>query len=107
MSSLLKSWTGQYDAAIEIADQGRKSARAQQQLAAYLRCNWARGTALIGKGDYDAALSDLREGLALVEKVGDNTYIPRYLNTLGWLFNECHAYKNASRILSACGRDRP
>jgi tetratricopeptide (TPR) repeat protein len=44
---------------------------------------------LTGKGDYDGALAMLEEGLALAEKVGDENYTPRYLNSLGWLYIEC------------------
>jgi len=95
MVANLKNWAGQFDAAIAIANQGREIALSQQQIAAYVRCHWARGTALIGKGEYDAGARDLREGLAQAEKMGDMAFIPRFLNTLGWMFNECHAYENA------------
>jgi tetratricopeptide (TPR) repeat protein len=42
-----------------------------------------------GKSDYDGALTAFAEGLALAEKVGDENYSPRYLNSLGWLHIEC------------------
>jgi tetratricopeptide (TPR) repeat protein len=47
------------------------------------------GVTLTGKGDYDGALALLTEGLALTEKVGDENFVPRYLNSLGWLHIEC------------------
>ena len=47
------------------------------------------GITLTGKGDYDGALALLTEGLALTEKVGDENFVPRYLNSLGWLYFEC------------------
>ena len=36
-------------------------------------------------GEYDRALAALGEGLALAEKIGDDAYISRFLNTIGWL----------------------
>jgi tetratricopeptide (TPR) repeat protein len=45
--------------------------------------------ALIGKGDWDEALAILEEGLTISEKVGDQVYHTRLLNTLGWLCLEC------------------
>lgn len=47
------------------------------------------GINFTGKGDYDGALAVFEEGLALAEKVGDENYSPRYLNSLGWLHIEC------------------
>ena len=40
-------------------------------------------------GDYDRALAALSEGLALAEKVGDDAFVPRIRNTLGWLRIDC------------------
>jgi tetratricopeptide (TPR) repeat protein len=40
-------------------------------------------------GDYDAALAALDEGLALAEKIGDDAFIPRFRNTVGWLRIDC------------------
>jgi tetratricopeptide (TPR) repeat protein len=42
-----------------------------------------------GQGAYDRALAILKDGLALAERIGDETYTPRYLNSLGWLHMEC------------------
>ncbi len=43
----------------------------------------------------------LNEGLALAEKVGDEAFIPRYLNGLGWLYIEC---ENVERGLDLSNR---
>jgi tetratricopeptide (TPR) repeat protein len=48
-------------------------------------CLWTEAVATTELGDYDTALSLLAEGLALSEKNGDDAFITRYLNTLGWL----------------------
>jgi hypothetical protein len=44
---------------------------------------------MTGQGAYDAALATLEEGLALAEKVGDEVWRHRFLNTRGWLSIEC------------------
>jgi tetratricopeptide (TPR) repeat protein len=53
------------------------------------------GVNLTGRGDYDAALGLLQDGLALAQKVGDANYTPRSLNSLGWLYMECGALDRA------------
>jgi tetratricopeptide (TPR) repeat protein len=40
-------------------------------------------------GEYDAALAAFGEGLTLAEKIGDDAYLARFLNTLGWLRIDC------------------
>jgi tetratricopeptide (TPR) repeat protein len=50
---------------------------------------FVHGVTLTGKGDYDAALVTLEEGLALSAKVGDEVQRHRMLNCLGWLYMEC------------------
>ena len=47
------------------------------------------GVNLTGQGAYDRALASFDEGLTLAERVGDENYTPRYLNSLGWLHMEC------------------
>ena len=93
MSANIQNWTGQYDAAIELAVQGVESAQLMQQNAHYLRCSWVQGAALSAKGAYDEGLRILNDGLALAEKMGDAGYVPRFVNTLGWLYIEVHEYE--------------
>jgi tetratricopeptide (TPR) repeat protein len=54
-----------------------------------LRCLWNHGAAWNDLGQHDAALAALAEGLALAEKIGDEAFVPRFLNTIGWLRIEC------------------
>ena len=54
-----------------------------------LRSLWNQGLALTDTGSYDAALAAFSEGQALAEKIGDDAYITRFLNTVGWLRIEC------------------
>ncbi len=85
----IENWRGEFDKAVEIAAAGAEVARQHDLVANFLRNNYAQALALTGRGDYDAALALLNEGLALAEKVGDEAYLPRYLNGLGWLYVEC------------------
>jgi hypothetical protein len=63
-----------------LASTGAAIAREHNLISAFLRNLYAQGLALVGRGDYDQALALLGDGLALAEKVGDEAYIPRYLN---------------------------
>src|SRR5262249_18330095 len=47
------------------------------------------GVNFTGQGAYDRALAIFEEGMTLAERVGDENYTPRYLNSLGWLHMEC------------------
>jgi len=47
------------------------------------------GVNFTAQGAYDRALASFDEGLTLAERVGDENYTPRYLNSLGWLYMEC------------------
>ena len=50
---------------------------------------FCRGVSLTGKGDYDTALKLPLEGLTLSEKLGDEFQRIRFLNAIGWLYEEC------------------
>jgi tetratricopeptide (TPR) repeat protein len=56
------------------------------------------GINFTGQGAYDRALAVLEEGLALAERVGDENYTPRYLNSLGWLHMECGDLERAREL---------
>jgi class 3 adenylate cyclase/tetratricopeptide (TPR) repeat protein len=86
---LRKSWQGQYREGMELNGDGVRIAREHRLVVPLLRCLWGHGVASSETGNYDAALAALDEGLALAEKIGDDAYIPRFLNTLGWLRIDC------------------
>ena len=54
-----------------------------------LRSLWTRGLTSTSIGDWDGALRDLEEGIAVAERIGDRGFLPRMMNTLGWLHIEC------------------
>ena len=94
----LDAWEGKHEQAARLYDQGIRLARAHGVLMPALEGHFMAGVNLTGKGDYDAALAILQDGLALAEKVGDENYTPRSLNSLGWLYMECGALDRAYEL---------
>ena len=84
----LESWEGHYARATELYDEGLRLGRAHNILAT-LEGMFMSGVNFTGQGAYDRALTIFDEGLALAERVGDENYTPRYLNSIGWLHIEC------------------
>jgi len=87
--SLRRSWQGEYRHSLDLGEQGVRIAREHRLVVPLLRCLWNQGLAWNDLGDYDRSLAALVEGLALAEKIGDDAYVPRFLNTVGWLRIEC------------------
>ena len=87
--ALRRSWQGQYREGLDLGGEGVRIAREHRLVIPLLRCLWNQGASWSEIGDYDAALAALSEGLALAEKIGDDAFIPRFLNTLGWLHIDC------------------
>jgi tetratricopeptide (TPR) repeat protein len=85
----IKGWEAAFDEAAQMYSDGLRIARANNVLLPMLEGLFMSAINLTGKGDYDGALARFEEGLALAEKVGDENYTPRYLNSLGWLYIEC------------------
>jgi class 3 adenylate cyclase/tetratricopeptide (TPR) repeat protein len=92
----LKGWEGLFTDAVGLYTEGIQLARAHNVLMPVLEGLFMCGIALTSKGDYDAALAMFEEGLALTEKIGDQNFAPRYLNSLGWLHMECGDLGGAS-----------
>ena len=85
----LRGWHGRYRESVALGTEGVRLGREQQLVVPLIRCLWTQGIGYSGLGDYEAALGALREGLSLAEKLGDEGFMCRYLNTLGWLHIEC------------------
>jgi tetratricopeptide (TPR) repeat protein len=83
------NWAGNYDEASRLLSEGRRIAEENNLLVPLLFGHFMHGVTLTGKGDYDAALATLEEGLALSEKVGMEVQCHRMLNSLGWVYMEC------------------
>ena len=85
----LRGWHGRYRESVALGTEGVRLGREQQLVVPLIRCLWTQGIGYAGLGDYEGALGALREGLSLAEKLGDQAFMCRYLNTLGWLHIEC------------------
>jgi tetratricopeptide (TPR) repeat protein len=90
--SLRRSWQGEYREGLDLGDEGVRIAREHRLVIPLLRCLWNQGLGYNDIGEYDLSLAALEEGLALAEKVGDDAFIPRFLNTVGWVRIECGDY---------------
>ena len=90
--SLQRGWQGEYGRSFELSEEGIRIAREHRLVVPLLRCLWNEGVAATDVGEYDRALAALGEGFALAEKIGDDAYISRVLNTIGWLRIECGDY---------------
>jgi class 3 adenylate cyclase/tetratricopeptide (TPR) repeat protein len=89
MRGVFDGWHGDYARARAGADEAVRLARDHGLLVLYLRSLWTRGLTSTSVGDWDGALRDLEEGIAVAERIGDRGFMPRMLNTLGWLHIEC------------------
>jgi class 3 adenylate cyclase len=86
---LATNWAGNYDEASRLLFEARRIAEENNLLVPLLFGLFMHGVTLTGKGDYDAALTTLQEGLTLSDKVGSEVQRHRMLNCLGWLYMEC------------------
>ena len=107
---VLRGWHGRYRENVAFGAAGVQLAREQQLVSPLIRCLWTQGIGYSGLGDYEAALASLREGLVLAEKLGDEGFMCRLLNTLGWVHIECGdldpGLEMSARSLELARRDR-
>ncbi len=82
-------WQGRYQESLGHATEGVRIGREYRLLVPLIRCLWNVGVTRAGMGEFDAALAALEEGLALAERIGDERFVSRYLNTLAWLRIDC------------------
>ncbi|MEE8303521.1 MAG: AAA family ATPase, partial [Candidatus Tectomicrobia bacterium] len=92
-SGFMDNWQGAYDTGTALLGEGVEIARQHNLLGNLIRCLWAQGVTLVGKGNYDQAQQILTEASDLADKIGDEAMAPRILNTLGWLFIECQDFE--------------
>jgi len=92
---LSKNWQGEYTQASGLLYEGYRIAKDNNLLAPLFDILFAYGIALTGKGEYDRAVEIFKEGLALTEKVGDEIFHLRVMNSLGWLYLECGDFERS------------
>ena len=85
----LKHWEDRFAEASAMYAEGMTLGRRHNVMVALLEGGFMWGVNLTAHGRYDEAIAVFEEGLALAEKVGDENYTPRYLNSLGRLYFEC------------------
>jgi class 3 adenylate cyclase/tetratricopeptide (TPR) repeat protein len=95
LSGLMHNWEGGYAKAVRSLSESVKIGRKHNLPGPLLQGLWGKGLALTAGGNYDEARVTLEEGLALSEKVGDEIWGHRILNSLGWLYGECGGMKRA------------
>lgn len=88
LTRFLKNWEGNYPEAAHVQSEGLRIAREHNLLLPILHSFFGYGITLTGKGDYKEAFAIFEEGLIFSEKVGDDIYRYRLLNSLGWLHIE-------------------
>ncbi|MGH7310101.1 MAG: AAA family ATPase [Candidatus Rokuibacteriota bacterium] len=106
---LVKNWEGEYGEASALQVESLDIARGQGLLYPLLFGVFLHGLTLTARGDYNAAQREYQEGLALAERVGDETIHHRLLNCLGWLHLELGDLDTAeelNRRSAAVGRRR-
>jgi tetratricopeptide (TPR) repeat protein len=86
-------WWGRSDEALRVLR--RMPEAAAQVLINRLSNWWVQGLALGTKGDYEAALTILKEALATSERVGGPLFRPRILNSVGWIYGELEDHERA------------
>ena len=89
LHALHHGWQGRYTDGLAAGRRGVQIAREHRLVTPLLRCRWNEALALSELGSYDAAFEVLSDGLMLAEKIGDDAFVPRFLNTLGWLCIQC------------------
>ncbi len=95
-------WQGRYADALTRAAEGARVARAHHLVLPLVRCLWAEAAAHAGLGDYQRAVDLSREMLALSERIGDEAFFTRFLNTLGWLHIDCGDVETGTRLNEEC-----
>lgn len=89
-------WQAREEAGRRI-QQGLDLGRRHQIPLVLLWTLWMRGLQLCARGDYDAALAALGEGLELSTRFGDRFFRSRMLNSTGWVYIELCAWETAIR----------
>jgi tetratricopeptide (TPR) repeat protein len=91
--SLWPNWEGRLQDALEHHDQWRKATR--KGGIAFLMNSWVEALPRCGKGEYEQALALLENVLATGKRMGDDFWLARGLNTMGWLYSELEDHRQA------------
>ena len=92
---LRAEWRGDFRRALPHCEKAVAVALEARLSYSALLPRWALGLAYAGLGQYDRAIAELSQGLALADRVGDRALKTRLLNSLGWCFAEFGCYDRA------------
>jgi DNA-binding NtrC family response regulator/tetratricopeptide (TPR) repeat protein len=98
MAGVIKGWEADFASADRLQAQGQAIAREQNLLVPLLFSAFLRGLTLAGKGSFTEAITTFHEGLELSEKVGDEVFHHRLLNSLGWVHFELGDLDTAAEL---------
>ena len=95
MTALIDRWDGHYIAADRRSSHGAQVARAGSAPLGLITNTWAGALSATEQGEYDKALELYGESTALAQKIGEEWFYLRNLNSLGWLYLEVGDVKSA------------
>jgi class 3 adenylate cyclase/tetratricopeptide (TPR) repeat protein len=91
--SLWPNWEGRYEDALRHHDKRRSTIK--RGGVAFLMNSWVEALPRGGKGEYEKALALLEDVLAIGKRMGDDFWLARGLNTMGWLHGELQDHRQA------------
>jgi tetratricopeptide (TPR) repeat protein len=91
--SLWPNWEGRFNDALRHHDKRRSTIK--RGGVAFLMNSWVEALPRGGKGEYEQALSLLEDVLAIGKRMGDDFWLARGLNTMGWLYGELQDHRQA------------
>jgi tetratricopeptide (TPR) repeat protein len=95
--NLILSWRGQFEEAYVFSQQGIKAAETDRSSTFVLvQVRWSNALALIGSGNYNEALIQLKESIGFCERMGEKVNQSRQWNTIGWIYNDLYDWDHAN-----------
>jgi tetratricopeptide (TPR) repeat protein len=94
---LFHSHQGQYEQAIQFADEVAAVCQTYNLQFSFMYGLWARGLTLCGKGAYEQARVTLQATREMSDRLGEKFIKCRTLNTLGWVYGELYNLEQAIR----------
>ena len=97
-------WRGRYHEAIAIAEDVAAAGRRLRLAHLVIWSDWFIAKASCCLGDYGRAMSTLREGVDLCQRIGDRAWRTRGLNTTGWVLAELGSEDRSRELNDAATR---
>jgi len=94
----LKNFRGELIEASALQSEALRIAREHSLVFPMLYTLFAEGITRTGMGDYTHARALFEEGRALATKVGDEIWLHRLLNCLGWYYIELRDFEHATQF---------